>query len=90
MPPQKRNPAIEVQVRHFQSQHILQYIASLRACMPYAYAYVHAHTHTDRQECSVEWKIALGTTRPCYAAFSFFSARARMFFSRKLCWGYAR
>lgn len=45
----------------------------------YAYAYVHAHT--DRQECSVEWKIALGTTRPCYAAFSFFfSARARTFF----------
>lgn len=38
------------------------------------------HIHTDRQECSVEWKIALGTTRLCYAAFSFFSARARTFF----------
>lgn len=39
------------------------------------------HTHTDRQECSVEWKIALGTTRPCMlCGIFFFSARARMFF----------
>lgn len=84
MPAPKQNPAIEVQVRHFQSQHILQYIASLRASAQrtrmYAYAYVHAHTPIDK---SAAWNGRLHYYLPDHVMrhfLSFFSARACTFF----------
>lgn len=92
-PPPKRNPAIEVEVRHFQSQHILQYIASLRASAQrarmYAYAYVHAHTHrSTRVQRGMENCTRYYQTMLCGIFFFFQLVHAR--FSLELWWGYAR
>lgn len=45
------------------------------------------HIHTDRQECSVEWKIALLPTRPCMlCGIFFFFQLVHVRFSVRVCW----